>query len=1117
MIRSIIGTSLRFRLLVAAIAVGILVVGVTQLRKAPVDVLPEFTPPYAEIQTEALGLSAQEVEQFITVPLEADLLNGVQGVDVIRSQSVPGMSSIVMVFEPGTDVYKGRQLVQERLTQVGAAAFPNVSKPPTMLQPLSSSSRVLFIGLSSKNLTPIEKSVIARWTMRPRLMGVPGVANVSIWGFRDRQLQVQVDPERLRDRNVTLKQVFSTAGNAQVSSPVSFLEASTPGTGGFIETPQQRLQVRNVFDNIASAGKLGGIPVEGTGGRLRLSDVATVVEDHQPLIGNAVVDDREGLLLVVEKFPGANTVAVTEGVEDALERLRPGLSGLRTDTSVFRPATFIEDAMENLTLALVIGGVLLALMVAALLFQWRAVAISLIAIPVSLLAAALVLDLLGETFNAISFAGLAVALALVVDDAIAGAENVARRLREHRGAGGDRPAAAIVLEASSEVRRPLTYATLITLLAIVPLAVMSGRPGAFFAPLVLAYALAIVAAMVVAMTVTPALSVLLFTRGTGGAGRAPLMRRLAPGHGAALAGFMRRPRTAMLAAGACVVAGLVALPFLGTSIVPTFKDRDVLVRLDGRAGTSNARMTQIAADVSRRLRAVSGVEAVGAHVGRAVTGDQIVDVNSSEVWASVESDADYDATLASIKDVVRRVPDVERDVVTYSTQKIRDVGAMNEGHNPVRSDGLDALTGSDRPLVVRVFGQNLDILRREANRVRQAISGVDGVVDPRVALPAQQPTLQIQVDLDKARRQGIKPGDVRRAEATLLQGIQVGSVFQDQKVFDVVVQGVPATRESVSSVRNLLLDKPDGGHVRLGQVADVRVVRAPTVIQRDAVSRRIDVAANVSGRSLGAVTSDVEDRLANLRFPLEYHAEVQRESTAQEIGSTTMLAFAAGAAIAMFLLLQAAFRSWRLAILAVVTVPVALAGGALAALIGGAELSLGSLIGFLAVFGIAVRNSVVLICDYQRLEGETGDSGAEVVQRGTRERLTPVLATALGLAVLSLPLVILGTRPGLEVVNPMAIVLLGGLVTSTFLVLFVLPALYLRFGAGTRPDAPSDEDAEEELFERWVGVEPEPAAAPAGAGAAAEQNGPAAPSAAGGPPPPGDDGSSVAAGKGTVS
>ena len=1076
MMRSIIGTALRFRLVVVALAAAVVALGITQLPKAPVDVLPEFTPPYAEIQTEALGLSAQEVEQFITVPLEADLLNGVQGVDVIRSRSVPGMSSIVLVFEPGTDVYRGRQLVQERLTQVGAAAFPNVSKPPTMLQPLSSSSRVLLIALSSKDLSPIEKSVIARWTMRPRLMGVPGVANVSIWGFRDRQLQVQVDPERLRDRNVTLKQVFATTGNAQVASPVSFLEASTPGTGGFIETPQQRLQVRNVFDNIASARKLGEVPVEGTGGRLRLTDVARVVEDHQPLIGNAVVGDSEGLVLVVEKFPGANALEVTKGVEDALEKLRPGLSGLRTDTSVFRPATFIEDAIDNLTVALVIAGVLLALALAALLFHWRAVAVAAVTIPVSLIAAALVLDLLGQTINAISFAGLAVALAFVIDDAVVGTEHVARRVREQREVGGATPVAAIVRDASTEVRSPLTYATLIALLAIVPVAVMEGRPGAFFEPLVLAYALAVAAATAVAMTVTPALGLLLFSGGTPGRRASPVSRRLSPRYDGALATFMGRPRTALLGAGACVLVGLAALPFLQTSLIPSFKDRAVLVHLDGRPGTSNPRMTRIAADVSRRLRSLPGVDDVGAHVGRAVTGDQIVDVNSSEVWASLESDADYDATLAAIKDVVRRVPGVERDVVTYSTQKIRDVGSLNEGDNPVRGDGLDALTGSERPLVVRVFGQDLDVLRREADKVRRIISRVRGVVDPRVEVPPTQPTLQIEVDLDKARRHGIKPGDVRRAEATLLQGIQVGSVFQDQKVFDVVVQGVPQTRASVSAVRNLLLDKPGGGHVRLGQVADVRVAQAPTIIRRDAVSRRIDVEADVGGRSLDSVIRDVNARLAGVGFPLEYHAEVLERTTAQEIGTTTMLAFALGCAVAMLLLLQAAFRSWRLAALAFLTLPVGLVGGVTAALIGGAELSLGSLIGFLALFGIAARNGLLLIRRCQGLERAVEATGPQLVQRGARERLAPVLTTATGLAVVALPFVVLGSRPGLEVVHPMAVVILGGLVTSTFLALFVLPALYLRFGGDARP-APAHE---QELLERWLGVEPAPAAAAAG-------------------------------------
>ena len=393
--------------------------------------------------------------------------------------------------------------------------------------------------------------MIARWTVRPRLMGVPGVANVSVWGMRDQQIQVQVDPKTLRDKNVRLDQVIATAGNAQVASPVSYLEASTPGTGGFLETPNQRLQVRNVVDQIADPKELGKVPVEGTGGRLRLSDVTDVKIDHQPLIGDAIVNDGEGLLLVVEKFPGANTLEVTKGVEDALEKLKPGLAGMQTDTSVFRPATFIEDATDNLTLMLIIAGVLLTLILAAFLFQWRTVLIALVTIPVSMVAAALVLDVLGETFNAISFAGLAVALAFVIDDAVAGAENVARRLRRQRAEGGERSVFDIVLEASHEMRSPLTYATLIALLAIVPIAAIEGRPGAFFEPLVLSYALAVVTAMVVALTVTPALSLLLFSRGTLEGRESPLLGRIAPRYGAALSRVVRSPRADHHRRGCC--------------------------------------------------------------------------------------------------------------------------------------------------------------------------------------------------------------------------------------------------------------------------------------------------------------------------------------------------------------------------------------------------------------------------------------------------------------------------------------------------------------------------------------------------------------------------------------
>jgi CzcA family heavy metal efflux pump len=1064
MISAIVRSSLRFRLLVVGIAVGVMAVGIAQLRDAPVDVLPEFSPPYAEVQTEALGLSAEEVEQLITVPLEADLLNGVQGVDVIRSQSVPGMSSIVLVFEPGTDVYRARQLVQERLTQ--AHALPNVSQAPTLLQPLSSSSRVLMIGLSSEEISPIERSVIARWTVRPRLMGVPGVANVAIWGQRDQQLQVQVDPERLRDRNVTLNQVIETAGNAQVVSPLSFLEGSTPGTGGFIETPQQRLQVRNVLDKIADPKELGRVPVDDTGGRLRLTDVANVTVDHQPLIGDAIVGDSDGLLLVVEKFPGASTLEVTKDVEEALDELQPGLTGMRTDTSIFRPATLIHDAIDNLTLTLIIAGLLLALIVAALLFQWRTVFIALVTIPVSLVAAALVLDLLGETFNAISFAGLAIAIAIVIDDAVVSVENVARRLRRQRAQGGDTSTADVVLDASHELRSPLMYATLIALLAMVPVAIMEGRPGAFFEPLALSYALAVAAALLVALTLTPALSLMLFSRGSPEGRESPILRGLAPPYAGAVSRFIRRPRAALVAAGAAVLVGLAVLPLMGTSLIPSFQDRNVLVRLDGDPGTSNPRMTAIAGKLGRELRSIPGVDNVGAHVGRAVTGDQVVDVNSSELWVSIASDADYDATVASVEDAVDRTRGVDRDVVTYSAQKIRDVGALSEGDNEVTGDNLDVLTGVDEPLVVRVYGQDLATLRREAIRVRQLVSQVGGIVDPRLELPVTQPTVEIETDLTRARRFGVKPGDVRRAEGTLLQGIQVGSVFEEQKVFDVVVQGVPETRASVSSVRNLLLDGPDGAHLRLGQVADVRVTPTPIVIERDAVSRRLDVVAGVSGRSLGSVASEIEDRLAGVNFPLEYHAQVLQETTGEEINSTQMIVFAVAAALAGFLLLQAAFGSWGLAVLAFLTLPVALVGGVLAALIGGAELSLGSYIGFLALFGLAARTGIVLIRHFQDLEREGESFGPELVERGARDRLAPILTSACATAVVMLTFVIAGDRPGLEIVHPMAIVVLGGLVTSTLLSLFVLPALYLRFG-GRQPSI----SPEEELMQRWVGVE----------------------------------------------
>jgi Cu/Ag efflux pump CusA len=1063
--RWIIHSSLRFRLLVVGIAAGMMAVGIAQLRNAPADVLPEFTPPYVEVQTEALGLSAEEVEQLVTVPLEADLLNGTAGVSVLRSQSVPGESSIVLLFEPGTDIMDARQLVQEQLTQ--AHANPNVSKPPQMLQPLSSESRVMMIALAPTQLSAIETSVLARWTIRPRLMGIPGVANVSIFGLRDRQLQVLVDPGRLRNHDVTLSQVIKTAGNAQLVSPLSFLEASTPGTGGFIDTPNQRLQIRHVLTSV-TPDKLAQVPVEGSqgrGGPLRLGEVSQVVEDHQPLIGDAIVNNSTGLLLVVEKFPGANTLQVTRDVDDALEELRPGLSGMRVDAHVFRPADFIEQAVDNLTLAVIVGCALLALVLFAFLRKWRAALICLVAFGASLTAAALVLYATGSTFNALVFAGLVVAVGVVVDDAVIDVDNVRRR-----GAG--------IAEAATEMRSPMGYATVVVLLAAVPVLSIAGVTGAFFEPLVRAYALAVLASMVVALTLTPALSSLLLS-GMRKDDASRVVRDPAPRYGAALQRVIGHPRWVVGAAGAAALIGLALIPVARGPLIPAFKDHNILAQLDAAPGTSRPEMARIVARASRELRSLPGVSDVGAHLGRAVTGDQVVDVNSSELWIKVRPDADYDATKAAIQRVVEGYPGFTHSVGTYEKQRIRDVGAVDDrqADQPSTSSAdLDVLTGADRrPLLVRVYGEDPTLLGQQAARMARLLSQVDGVVAPRVQSPIQEPTVAIEVNLDAAQRLGIKPGDVRRRAATLLSGIEVGSLFRQQKVFEVVVRATAGTRHSLSDIRSLLIDTPGGGHVRLGDVARVRVRPTPSVIEREASSRRIDISADVRGRGLPAVSDDVRRRIRQASFPLEYHAQVIPDATGDQANVTRLVGFGIAAAIGIFLLLQASFGSWRLALLAFLTLPLALVGGEVAGVIDGRTFSLGALAGLLTLFAIATRNAILLITHCQQLQQrEHASLHSELVVRGARERSTPIVITACATAAAVLPFVVLGDRPGYEIVRSMAIVVLGGLVTTTLLTLFVLPTLYLRFGRS----APGAIPPEEDLLYRWAGVEPEPAREP---------------------------------------
>jgi CzcA family heavy metal efflux pump len=1030
MMRRIVESSLRLRVLLIAGAAVLMVVGIGKVRDMPVDVLPEFAPPYVEIQTEALGLSAQEVEDLVTLNVE-ELLAGVPWLQTMRSRSVPGLSSVIMIFRPGTDLMRARQMVQERLT--GAYALPNASKAPVMIQPLSATSRVAMIGLSSKRVSLIELSVLARWTIKPRLLGVKGVANVAVWGDRDRQLQVQIDPQRLRERGVTQSQIIQTAGNALWISPLTFLEASHPGAGGWIDGPNQRLEVRHVLP-ISAPEDLAKVMIEGAS--LRLGDVTTVVEGHPPLIGDALLTDGPGLLLVVEKLPGANTLDVTRGVEAALAELQPGLPGVKLDSSVFRSATFIEMAFGNLTQALVIAAVLAVLILGALLYNWRAVVISLVVLPLALVAAAALEGLAGGTLNTMVLAGLMIALVVVVDDAILGAYAVLRRQRLRREKGTDESWTALIRDAALEIRGPMLYATLILLLAVVPVFLMEGLAGAFFRPLALAYAFALLASMGIALTVTPALGLLLLRDTVLDRRAAPVVRWLQHRYAQFLARSLTAPRTALLTAGVIVAAGVAVWPWLGSSLLPSFKEGYLRIDWVGAPGTSHPEMTRMMTQASRELRSIPGVRGAFVHVGRAVTGDQVVDVNASQVWVNIDPQADYDVTVAAIQEAVDGYPGLAHSVQSYLTDEIRQ-----------------ALAGASQSVVVRVFGKKRDVLRAKAEEVRQALAEIDGLVDVRVDGYVEQPQVQIQVNLAAAEPHELKPGDVRRAAATMLAGLNVGFLFETQKVYDVVVWGTPETRNSVTDIRDLLIDTPRGGHVRLGEVADVRIAPTPTVIYHEALQNRIDVVANVRGRDLASVVDAAENRLDEMEFPVEYYPAVLGESAEREAADERMLSFALAVAIGILLLLQAAFRSWRLAGLFLLALPVALAGGVVGALLDGGVISLGTLMGFLGVLAIAVRHGVMLIRHYQHLEEHEGEPfGPGLVLRGTRERFAPMLITAAATAAAMVPLVLLGDIAGLEIVHPIAAVILGGLVTATVFNLHIVPALYLRFGARREPD-----------------------------------------------------------------
>ena len=1017
MLAFIVRAALTHRAIVLFATLGLVLIGLATSRDAPLDVFPEFAPPRIEIQTEAPGLSTEAVERLVSVPIEAALSN-VADLDTLRSKSVLGLSAVTLLFPSGTDIDAARQQVQERLGQL-AGQLPAAARTPVMLASLSSTSRVMKIGISSDTIDRMALSQLVRWTIRPRLMTVPGVANIAVWGQRDRQLQVLAEPERLQSAGITLNELRGATTDALVV-----------GSGGFIDSANQRLAVqqRSTVQNRDDLDTALVKTVNGAG--IQIGDVATVVEGVAPPIGSAVIDDRLGLMLIVEKQPGSNTLALTHEVEAAIDALRPGLDDIDIDTTIFRPATFIERAIDNLTHALLLGCVLVALILFLFTRDWRQALISLCAIPLSLLAAVVVLLACGATLNTMVIAGLVIALGEVVDDAVIDVENIARRLRLNQAAETPRPVFDVVLRASLEVRSSVVFASLIVMLVFVPVLFMQGVSGAFFQPLALAYVLAIAASLLVALIITPAMCLVLLPGAPAGAvGETRLAAGIKRLYWRGLGPLVVRPRLAVLSLLVGLMASGIGYAGFKQALLPDFHETDFLMHWVEKPATSIEAMERITLRVSDELRDVAGVRNFGAHIGRAEAADEVVGPNFTELWISLADTADYDASVARIKQVIHGYPGLFRDVLTYLRERIKEV-----------------LSGTGASIVVRVFGPNQAQLRDTAQAVRGALGDINGVTDLHVEQQVQVPQVQIQPKPAALALVGLTAGALQQQVQTLIAGQRVGQVFEDQTPFDVTLWSPATLRRDPQALSALLIQNPAGPAVRLGDIANVYVAPAPNAIQRENSQRRIDISMNITGADLENTAQAIERAVADLAFPRGYHPEILGEYAALKDARGRLAGIGALCLIAIIWLVWLAFRSYRMTLLVTASLPFALVGGvAIVALTGGA-LSLGSLVGFVAVIGIAARNGIMLLSHAEYLRCvEQMPFGVDLVRRAAAERVIPILMTALCAALALLPLVIRGDVPGHEIEHPMALVILGGLVSSTLLNLFLLPALYLRY------------------------------------------------------------------------
>ncbi len=1029
MLNAIVSFALRFRGVVVALALLLAVYGVMSLGRVRLDVFPEFAPPQVIVQTEAPGLSPEQVEVLVTQPLE-NALQGVTGLASLRSASLQGLSKLTVTFHDGTDIYIARQQVAEQLA-VAAARLPQLAKRPEMLPLASATADVLSVGFTSDTRSPTELRTFVDWVVRPQLLAVPGVAGMAVFGGDVKQLQIQLDPERLARYGLSIDQVVRAARRA----------TGLRGAG-FIETANQRIVIVPQGQP-SSAAALAAVAVrEKDGAVVTLGDVATVTQGPAPRVGAALVMGKPGVVIVLQEQYRANTVAVTRALEARLESLRPvfAAEAVEYHPDLFRPANFIQAAIAHLRIALAVGAVLVIAVLFLFLFSARAAAISALAIPLSLLAAVVVLDHFGIGLNTMTLGGLAIALGEVVDDAIIDVENIFRRLRQNRLLPQPRPVLRVVLQASLEVRHAVVYATFVVALVFVPILTLSGVTGRLFGPLALAYLSAIMASLAVALTLTPALASLLISGATLSDKEPPLMRWLKQRYTRLLSVTETRAGATMAVVALLCAAGFAALPFLDGQLLPQLREGHYVIHMKLDPGSSLAQTVALGRRVSDAVAKISGVRSVAERIGRAAQVNDPAGVYSSEFEVELKplGAAGQQRVLDAIYVALSRFAGANFSVNTFLTERIGET-----------------ISGYTAPVVVNLYGDNLDVLDRKAQDIAAILRRIPGAAGVQVQSPAGSPQLVIRLRTEALARWGIPPLNALQAIETAYGGTTVGQVYEGNRVFDVSVMLDPRQRKDPAQVRKLALSGPQGQMTRLGEVADIYQTSGRFIVLHDDAQRLQTVTANLRGRALSSFVAEAQRRIATeAHLPKGTYVVFAGQAQERTRAQRELLLRSLFAAAGVILLLFIALRSARSLLLVCANLPFALLGGVVMVVASGGVLSIGSLVGFVTLFGITLRNSIMLISHYQHLVSAEGMAwGREAARRGAAERLTPILMTALVTALGLLPLALTSGAPGNEIEGPMAMVILGGLVTSTLLNLLVMPTLALRYGRFHAPRA----------------------------------------------------------------